>query len=119
MQLQQVLLNLILNGMDALDAIAATAGRPVTARAQGAAVAEICVSDTGRGIAADEHRAHLRPVCQHQAEGIGMGLSISRTIVEAHGGRLWAENNADGRAPASASRCRSSPEPRPRRPRRA
>jgi len=96
-QLQQVLLNLIINGMDALDAVPDDSRSiRVTASRTPRQVAEVCVSDTGRGIPPGDIDRIFDPFVSTKPEGIGMGLSISRTIVEAHSGRLWAENNADG-----------------------
>ena len=93
-QIQQVLLNLILNGIDALEG----AGHPgrsvtVTARRGAAASVEISVVDTGRGIAASQLARIFEPFFTTKPKGMGMGLSISRRIVESHGGRLWAESN--------------------------
>ena len=96
-QIQQVLLNLILNGMDSLEGLR---DRPrsvtVTARRDGRGIVEISVSDSGRGIDADHFERIFEPFFTTKAKGIGMGLSISRGIIEAHGGRLWAENTAVG-----------------------
>jgi len=96
-QIQQVLLNLILNGMDALEGLH---DRPrsviVTARRDGPGSVEISVSDSGRGIGADHFDRIFQPFFTTKSKGIGMGLSISRGLIEAHGGRLWAENAAIG-----------------------
>ena len=98
-QLQQVLLNLILNAMDALEGVGAEdKAVSITARREAAHLTEISVTDTGPGIAADHLDRIFDPFFSTKAKGVGMGLSISRTIVEAHGGRLWAQNNADGGA---------------------
>jgi two-component system, LuxR family, sensor kinase FixL len=56
------------------------------------------VSDTGGGIPADRLSHVFDPFFTTKPNGMGMGLPISRTIVEAHGGRFWAENNASGGA---------------------
>ncbi len=57
---------------------------------------EIAVSDTGHGIG-DSHRTSLfQTFFTTKETGMGVGLSISRTIVEAHGGRMWAESNSSG-----------------------
>jgi len=92
--LQQVLLNLIVNGMDALNG-SGPENRRVTVRARvdAAQKVEISVSDTGHGIAAAKLSQVFDPFYTTKADGMGMGLPISRTIVESHGGRLWAENN--------------------------
>jgi len=68
----------------------------VTARRDGRGIVEISVSDSGRGIDADHFERIFEPFFTTKAKGIGMGLSISRGIIEAHGGRLWAENTAVG-----------------------
>src|SRR5664279_3194399 len=92
--LQQVLLNLILNGMDALDA-ARREDRRISMRAQfdGAQSVEIAVRDTGDGIPAEVLPHVFASFFTTKTNGMGMGLSIARTIIEAHGGRLWAANN--------------------------
>jgi len=95
--LQQVLLNLIVNGMDALNG--ATTGERhvwVTAAFDGLDTVEIAVRDSGPGIPADQLTHIFDPFFTTKADGLGMGLPISRTIVEAHNGRLWAESRADG-----------------------
>jgi PAS domain S-box-containing protein len=97
--LQQVLLNLILNGMDALNEVSRQERHvSVTARLDGAQTVEIAVSDTGHGIPADKLAHVFDPFFTTKPNGIGMGLPISRTIIEAQGGRLWAENNNGGGA---------------------
>jgi two-component system sensor kinase FixL len=97
--LQQVLLNLIVNAMDALDE-AKTGDRrvSVTASLDGPQTVEIAVSDSGRGIPADKLTHIFDPFFTTKPKGMGMGLPISRTIIEAHHGRLWAENRLDGGA---------------------
>ena len=97
--LQQVLLNVILNGMDALNGASRENRRvSVTALLDGAQTVEIAVSDTGNGIPADKLAHVFDPFFTTKPNGMGMGLPISRTIIEAHGGRLWAENNNSGGA---------------------
>jgi C4-dicarboxylate-specific signal transduction histidine kinase len=98
-QVQQVLLNLVLNGMDALEGLAERSRSvTVTARREGAQSVEISVADSGRGIPVDQLGRVFDPFFTTKTKGIGMGLSISRSIVETHGGRLWAENKPDGGA---------------------
>jgi C4-dicarboxylate-specific signal transduction histidine kinase len=96
---QQVLLNLIVNAMDALHASAPEARWvAVSARYDGSASVEISVSDSGPGIRNGCISKVFDSFYTTKAEGMGMGLAISRTIIEAHGGRLWAENNPEGGA---------------------
>ena len=98
-QLQQVLLNLILNGMDALGAESSGVRRVgVAARRLEFGALEFSVADSGSGIAEGQMERIFEPFFTTKTSGIGMGLSISRSIVEAHGGHLWAENSAKGGA---------------------
>jgi signal transduction histidine kinase len=94
----QVLLNLILNAMEAMQSCPENARRVyIIARAAGECV-EVAVSDSGPGIAAGNVERVFDPLFSTKAEGLGMGLAISRTIIEAHGGRLWADNRASSGA---------------------
>ena len=70
----------------------------VAARRREPDTLEFTVVDTGAGIPAAQIDRIFEPFFTTKTTGIGMGLSISRGIVEAHGGRLWAENNAEGGA---------------------
>ena len=97
-QLQQVLLNLLVNAMDAVkDSVADRRRVTVRVRAAGKQV-EVAVSDTGHGIPADKVAHIFEPFFTTKPNGMGMGLPISSRIIEAHGGQLWAENNPDGGA---------------------
>jgi signal transduction histidine kinase len=93
--LQQVLLNLILNGMDAMADVARD-GRILTVRAQSAGngSVEVVVSDRGTGITPDNLERLFEPFFTTKPNGMGMGLAISQTIIEAHGGKIRVENNA-------------------------
>jgi signal transduction histidine kinase len=93
--LQQVLLNLILNGMDAMSTVA-RARRLLTVRAETAedGNVRVTVSDCGTGIPADKVERLFEPFFTTKPNGMGMGLAISQTIIEAHGGKIWGGNNA-------------------------
>jgi signal transduction histidine kinase len=56
---------------------------------------QLAVRDTGTGIAGERMKHIFDPFFTSKPDGLGMGLSIARTIVQAHGGRMWAENNPD------------------------
>ena len=97
--LQQVLLNLIINAMDALDGASLENRRvSVTARVDGPQIIQVAVSDAGPGIPADTLARLFDPFFTTKPNGMGMGLAISRTIIETHGGQLWAENQNDSGA---------------------
>jgi C4-dicarboxylate-specific signal transduction histidine kinase len=88
-QIEQVMLNLMLNGMQAA---AASRGRRevVVATVARDGAIEVTVSDTGPGLTDDIERRIFTPFFTTKAQGLGLGLAISRSIVESHGGRLWA-----------------------------
>jgi PAS domain S-box-containing protein len=93
-QLQQVLLNLIMNGIDAMTAVA---NRPrllwVQSRIDESGNVLVAVRDSGTGLGLEADRVFTL-FFTTKANGMGMGLSISRSLVEAHGGRLWATPNS-------------------------
>jgi two-component system sensor kinase FixL len=94
-QIQQVILNLIRN---AVDAMAGEERREMTlaTHARGDGVVEIAVADTGTGIVEEVAAQLFKPFVTSKRQGMGVGLSISRTIVDAHGGTIWAEPNPGG-----------------------
>ena len=97
-QLQQVILNLVVN---AIDAMANTSGDSCRVDFRTTRVdnfGELSISDSGPGIPEDKLKKIFEPFFTSKAEGMGMGLSIARTIVEAHNGRIWAENQPGGGA---------------------
>jgi signal transduction histidine kinase len=90
--LSQVLLNLIINGMDAIQASRANTKRVVIeAQPHAHGQVEVTVSDSGPGVPQEIIGKVFDPFFTTKSGGMGMGLPISRTIIEAHGGRLWAE----------------------------
>jgi PAS domain S-box-containing protein len=92
-QLQQVLMNLMLNSIEAMSE---TGGElSVASRTTEDGQLLISVNDTGCGLPADQPERIFKPFFTTKAQGTGMGLSISRRIVESHGGRLWATAKAD------------------------
>jgi FixJ family two-component response regulator len=99
-QLQQVLLNFLTNAFDAMDGLE-PADRQLLIRTSqvGPTAVEVCVKDSGVGFKGESYQRLCEPFYTTKESGMGMGLAISRTILEAHGGRLWAENN---RGPGAA-----------------
>ena len=107
-ELQQVLLNLIDNAVDAVDCVAPGARRieVSSSRADDRSVA-VAVMDNGIGLDGVKVQQMFTLSYTTKANGTGVGLSISRSIIDAHGGRLWAEPNPSGGADA-ASPCPSA-----------
>jgi len=93
-QLQQVLLNLVMNGSDAMTGC--TGRRELTIRTQvlGPDEVELQVRDIGAGIPEQDLERIFSPFVTSKREGLGLGLAICTTIAQAHHGRLWAQNNA-------------------------
>jgi len=98
-QLQQVILNLVMNGLDAIGSAAGwqreIIGRTIV---KDGTSAEVSIEDSGPGIPGDKTQAIFEPFFTTKTGGMGMGLSIARTIIETHGGRIWAENRSLGGA---------------------
>lgn len=94
-QIQQVLLNLIRNAIDAMTDLPKRDLLIATRQAADEMI-EVSVADSGPGIAPDIAGQLFQPFVTTKRQGMGVGLSISRTIVDAHGGRIWVEANPDG-----------------------
>jgi len=96
-QIQQVLLNLIRNALDAMERQAVRrleiASRPV-----GDDMVQLTVVDSGTGLSPDIAATLFEPFRSSKSEGMGLGLSICRTLIEAHGGRIWVEPSVSGGA---------------------
>jgi C4-dicarboxylate-specific signal transduction histidine kinase len=95
-QIQQVLVNLIRNALDAMsetDRDQRTLNITTSQRADG--LIEVAVCDTGEGVPAGNSGQVFDAFFSTKTEGLGMGLAISRTIIESHGGRLWMSPNSD------------------------
>jgi len=95
-QLQQVVINVVVNALDAMAAqepgrrrlhIGSDCREPHNVR--------LAIRDSGTGFSAEQLSRVGEPFFTTKPTGMGMGLAISRSILEAHGGRMWAENNAD------------------------
>jgi hypothetical protein len=106
-QLQQVLFNLVINGIDAMSAVEIPR-RVLTIGGQGALLngrpaVRITVHDRGCGFSVEDPERLFESFYTTKPDGLGMGLRISRSIVEAHGGRLWAQANEEEGATFSCS----------------
>ena len=97
-QLQQVILNLVRNAAEAIAGARLSNGRIIVSarRSSVAAAIEISVADNGPGITSEVAARLFHPLTTSKADGLGLGLSISASIVEAHGGRIWLEFGAPG-----------------------
>jgi two-component system sensor kinase FixL len=94
-QIQQVLLNLMRNAIEAMQEVPERILTLSTA-VEDDGMVKVSIADTGPGIAPEAVQRLFEPFYTTKSHGMGVGLSISRTIVEAHGGQLWAEAGKDG-----------------------
>ena len=97
-QIQQVLVNLLSNAVEAMQTSPADMRRITIRTSLRDEAVEVVVSDRGVGLPPGSETKIFEPYVTTKPEGLGMGLSIVRTIVEAHGGRLWATSNPEGGA---------------------
>lgn len=93
-QVQQVLMNLMLNGIEAMKDLSSPRELAIASRSENAQVL-ISVSDMGVGLPAERADQIFDAFFTTKPQGTGMGLTISRSIIESHGGRLWASGNSD------------------------
>jgi signal transduction histidine kinase len=91
-QLQQVTLNLIVNAIDAMSNVPVPEREISISTARRGEFAEVAVADAGPGIPPDQLKEVFQPFFSTKPQGMGMGLSIARTIIEAHNGTILAEN---------------------------
>ena len=104
-QLQQVLMNLMMNSIDAMKNVDGTRELVIKSQREERELVLVSVSDTGVGLPAQQADQIFDAFFTTKPDGTGMGLSISRSIVESHGGRLWAAGNS----PRGTSVCLTLP----------
>jgi PAS domain S-box-containing protein len=97
-QIMQVLLNLVLNGVESMEGAAAAPCRLTLRTERRGGFVELSVADRGRGISPEAMPRLFESFFTTRSDGMGLGLSIAKSIIEAHGGRIWAKNNAEGGA---------------------
>jgi PAS domain S-box-containing protein len=95
-QLQQVLINLVMNGMEAMHSLTRRSRELLIKSCRYNTEVLIQVQDSGEGLSSQQVQHIFEPFFTTKPQGIGMGLTISRSIIESHGGRLWAESNHNG-----------------------
>jgi len=93
-QLQQVMMNLMMNSIDAMKDVDGTRELTINSRSADSEQVMVSVSDTGVGLPSQQADQIFNAFFSTKAHGTGMGLRISRSIVESHGGRLWAADNS-------------------------
>jgi PAS domain S-box-containing protein len=92
-QLQQVLMNLMINGIEAMKDVSGTGELAIKSQKTEGQEVVVCVTDSGVGLPAQQTEQIFHPFFTTKPHGTGMGLRISRSIIESHGGRLWAADN--------------------------
>jgi C4-dicarboxylate-specific signal transduction histidine kinase len=94
--IEQVLLNLMRNAIDAIRDVKMKSGTITVSTRRGDDLAQVSVCDTGPGIEAGMVNKVFEPLSSNKSYGLGVGLRISRSLIEAHGGRLWVEPHTPG-----------------------
>jgi C4-dicarboxylate-specific signal transduction histidine kinase len=94
-EIMQVLLNLILNGMDAMETGVEAERRLTLQTERHAALVRVSVRDRGTGISPERMKHLFDPFFTTKSGGMGLGLSIAKSIIYRHSGRIWADNNPD------------------------
>jgi len=102
-QLQQVLINLIINGLQSIESVNGKRELLVQSRVDPEGNVVVAVKDSGAGIREANLPRLFEPFFTTRSSGMGMGLAVSSSIVDAHGGQIWASNNPDGGATFSFS----------------
>jgi two-component system sensor kinase FixL len=97
-QIQQIIVNLLSNAIEAMESSPPDMRWITIQTSVCDDVVEVAVSDRGVGLPPGSETKIFEPYVTTKPDGVGMGLSIVRTIVEAHGGRLWARSNPEGGA---------------------
>ncbi len=95
-QIQQVLLNLIINGMESMAAVEKPKLLEITSVLSSADEIAVAVSDSGSGFSDQDRERLFEPFFTTKPEGTGMGLAICRSIIEAHDGRIWGARSEHG-----------------------
>jgi C4-dicarboxylate-specific signal transduction histidine kinase len=93
--MQQVILNLVRNGMEVMESTNGERGAVIVETASGGDEVLVRVIDRGAGLSADAEQNLFKPFFTTKEDGMGMGLCISKSILASHGGRLWFTRNAD------------------------
>ena len=97
-QIQQVLVNLIRNAIEAMRPQTSPRRLIISARPMTASMAVVSVADTGPGVKGEDEAGLFAAFVSSKSEGMGVGLSICRRIIEGHGGQMWFEPSASGGA---------------------
>ena len=112
LQIEQVLINLLRNAIEAIGEGRRRHGSVlIEAKTRDMDFIEVCVADTGPGFPPQLLESAFLPMSSHKPEGLGIGLPLCRSIVEAHGGRLWLDEGAQGGAIRFTLPIAKSPKP--------